>query len=251
MKNNLLILHLFFLFICRGQNPGDIAQSFDNKLQFNGTISCINIQDDGKILVAGDFSSFNGIYENRIIRLNEDGTKDTSFITNSFPFYDSIKTIYQQTDGKILVGGDFNSQGSIKRLNANGTIDTTFNSGTGFNTSVNKIIQQNDGKILIVGDFTSYNNFNYNGIIRLNIDGTIDTSFNIGSGFDGFGSAVTIHQQTDGKLLVGGNFNTYNGLSENNLIRLNLDGSKDTSFNLGTGLIVKLDQCLYKQIIKF
>lgn len=237
MKKFYLFFFLFSLnFISFSQNPGDITQSFGNVLQFDSAVHCINIQNDGKILVVGDFSSFNGIRENRIIRLNENGTKDTSFITNFFPFYASIKTIYQQTDGKILVGGDFNSQGSIKRLNANGTIDTTFNSGTGFNTSVNKIIQQNDGKILVVGDFTSYNNFNCNGIIRLNIDGTIDTTFTIGSGFDEGGTGITIQQQTDGKLLVGGYFDSYNGIiTGSNIIRLNNNGTIDTSFTTGAG----------------
>lgn len=236
MKKFYLFFFLFLLnLISFSQNPGDITQSFGNVLQFDSAVHCINIQNDGKILVVGDFGSFNGIRENRIIRLNEDGTKDTSFITNSLPFNNIIKTICQQTDGKILIGGDFDSQGSIKRLNANGTIDTTFNFGTGFDASVYKIIQQNDGKIMVVGDFTSYNNFNYNGIIRLNIDGTIDMSFAVGSGFDGGGTAITIQQQTDGKFLVGGVFNSYNGSAESSIIRLNNNGTKDTSFSTGSG----------------
>lgn len=236
MKKFLLFVLALFTMVIQAQSPGDIAQSFNNKLQFDNAVQCVSIQDDGKILVVGDFVNFNGIQEIRIIRLNEDGTKDTSFITNSFPFSDSINTICQQTDGKILVGGHFNSQGSIKRLNANGTIDTSFNSGTGFNTSVNKIIQQNDGKILVVGDFTSYNNINYNRIIRLNIDGTIDTSFTIGSGFDGIGTAITIQQQTDGKFLVGGDFVSYNGITTgSSIIRLNNNGTIDTSFTTGSG----------------
>jgi uncharacterized delta-60 repeat protein len=203
-----------------------------------GRVYSIALQTDGKILVGGEFSTYNGASENFIIRLNSDGTKDATFNTGT-GFDGVVKTIVIQADGKILVGGEFaNYNGArenfIIRLNSDGTKDATFVTGTGFDAFVNVIVQQADGKILVGGEFTFYNNgFTPKGIIRLNGDGTKDTSFNTGTGFDN--AVWIIAQQTDGKILVGGNFSQYNDVNERSIIRLNSDGVKDTSFVTGTG----------------
>src|SRR5690606_1792281 len=89
-----------------------------------------------------------------------------------------------------------------------GTLDTSFNIGTGFNSDVNVITKQDDGKILVGGTFTTYNSTTQNRIARLNTDGTLDTSFTVGTGFDGVVRAIT--KQDDGKILVGGDFTSYN-----------------------------------------
>ena len=163
---------------------------------------------------------YNGRTENSIIRLNSDGSKDTSFVTGT-GFNVSVFTIAVQNDGKILVGGVFNSYNGISeyniiRLNANGTKDTSFISGTGFNISVNNITLQNDGKILVGGNFTTYKGLTENYIIRLNSDGSKDTSFVTGAGFDqGVGSILV---QNDGKILIGGRFLNYKNINESALI---------------------------------
>src|SRR5713101_4891876 len=86
-----------------------------------------------------------------------------------------------QADGKILVGGSFTMLGgdyrsSIGRLNADGTLDTSFNPGAGF--YVYSLALQADGKIVVGGVFTTLGGQSHNGIGRLNADGTPDTSFN-------------------------------------------------------------------------
>ena len=107
----------------------------------------------------------------------------------------------------------------------------------GFNPSANgsvyAIAQQDDGKVLIGGTFTTVNGTARNGIARLNADGSLDTSFDPGTGADNFVQALA--QQADGKVLIGGSFNDINGTARNGIARLNADGSLDTGFDPGTG----------------
>jgi uncharacterized delta-60 repeat protein len=187
--------------------------------------------------VGGDFTTYKGVTENKIIRLNADGTKDTSF-TAGTGFDNAVLAIATQADGKILVGGSFNTynsvtENSIIRLNADGSKDTSFNTGTGFDSTVFAITTQSDGKILVGGNFTTYNGVTENRIIRLNTDGSKDTTFSIGTGFDNLVRAIEL--QNDGKIVVGGFFTTYNGVTENRIITLNTNGTKDTAFISGTG----------------
>ncbi|MDY0089862.1 MAG: T9SS type A sorting domain-containing protein [Flavobacteriaceae bacterium] len=205
-----------------------------------GQIQTISLQPDGKILVGGWFTHYNGQSANSIIRLNTDGTMDNTFsIGTGFggdaPFVDTV-TIHP--DGKILVGGWFETyngqtRNRIIRLNTDGTVDTSFTIGTGFDNRVYSIAVQPDGKMLVGGAFSSYNGQSRNRIARLNIDGSIDTSFTIGTGFNSF--VFDISMQPDGKILAGGWFTSYNGQTTNSIIRLNTDGTLDTSFDIGTG----------------
>jgi hypothetical protein len=100
----------------------NILNNFDNTNGFNGQVEDISIQSDGKILVGGNFTTYKGLTENRIIRLNSDGTKDLTF-DNFIGFDNIVKSISIQSDGKILVvGGFFTYKGvsanSIIRLNS-------------------------------------------------------------------------------------------------------------------------------------
>src|SRR5690606_21892439 len=99
----------------------------------------------------------------------------------------------------------------IARLNTDGSLDTTFNIGSGFNYRVYSIVTQTDGKIIVGGEFTSFNGTPRNYIARLNTDGSLDTTFNVGTGFNL--SVNSISPQTDGKIIVGGWFSSFNGTS--------------------------------------
>lgn len=143
--------------------------------------------------------------------------------------------------GKIVVGGGFTSfNGSsaaarLVRLNLNGSLDTSFSVGTGFNNRVNAIVTLADGKMIVGGNFTTYRGETVNYLVKLNVDGTRDTSFNTGTGFTS--NVLCLKLQHDGKILVGGSFTTFNGVSVVRLARLNTDGTLDTAFNtnIGTG----------------
>jgi uncharacterized delta-60 repeat protein len=140
--------------------------------------------------------------------------------------------------GKIYIGGAFTSWDGtsinrIARLNVDGTLDTSFNVGAGFNGSVNVIVLDSSGKLYVGGAFTSYDGVTANRIIKLNDDGTKDTSFDNTTGFNSTVNEITL--DSTGKLYVGGLFTTYKGATENRIIKLNTDGTKDATFVNTTG----------------
>jgi uncharacterized delta-60 repeat protein len=203
----------------------------------SSTVRSVAVQDDGKILIGGDFTTYNGVSRNRLARINADGSLDTSFVVGAGS-NDTVLSVATQPDGKILIGGEFITYNSVARnrvarLNADGSLDTTFDPGTGANGTVVTVALQPDGKILIGGVFTTYNGTSRNRIARLNADGSLDTSFDPGTGASSNVQAVAT--QPDGKILIGGQFTTYNGVARNYIARLNSDGSLDTSFVVGTG----------------
>ena len=170
---------------------------------------------------------------------NSGGTIDDTFDIGS-GFNAMVFNIETQSDGKILVAGNFDGYDEIEpkyitRLNIDGTLDTTFESSVGFNDIVKALKIQPDGKVLVGGAFTTYSGTASNHIIRLNSNGSIDKSFNIGDGFNGYVRAIEI--QSDGKILVGGDFSYYNGTGANGIIRLNSDGTIDTTFVYGDGFL--------------
>jgi uncharacterized delta-60 repeat protein len=255
------------------------SSSFDSNLVF---VNQIEVQPDGKILVCGRFNTFKDSRSNCIVRINKNGTIDNTFLNTSgtgsstsvvysfkkllngdlllvgeftlfggssssrlvllnpngsvkgrfSAFNATVFTMDIQSDGKIIVGGSFTTsffttRNRISRLSSTGNSnDSTFNIGTGFNDNVMVVKVQTDDKILVGGNFTTYNNITTNRIIRLNPDGSLDETFNIGSGFNG--QVLTIALQLDGKILVGGEFTSYNGNPVNRIVRLNSDGTIDT-----------------------
>jgi len=136
----------------------------------------------------------------------------------------------------IVLGGNFTVtepnvifSPSAIRLNTGGSSDTGFTVGTGFNSTVWSIAVQSDGKILVGGEFTAYNGTGINRIARLNSDGSLDTGFSVGTGFNSTVRSIAV--QSDGKILVGGQFTVYNGTGRNRIARLNSDGSLESNFD--------------------
>jgi uncharacterized delta-60 repeat protein len=223
--------------IARLNNDGSLDTSFNLNSQSNNYVYSTAIQTDGKIIIVGDFTTYNGITINRIARLNIDGTLDDTFNSGSGS-NNKINTVAIQTDGKIFIGGTFTSYNGttvnrIARLNIDGSLDNTFDTSSGFNGTINKVAIQTNGKIYTGGSFTTYNGTTVNRIARLNIDGSLDNTFNNGSGSNSTIETAAI--QTDGKIIIGGGgFITYNGTTVNRIARLNIDGSLDNTFNNGS-----------------
>lgn len=240
-KSILFSLFLFFAVNSIIAQPGTLDTSFDTGSGFNGSVIKTLIQEDGKIIVAGKFTTFNGTSRNRIARLNTDGTLDTSFDPGDAfgsKLHTTVLSISIQADGKIIAGGDFEfyngiSRNNIVRLNADGTLDTSFDPGKGFNAYVESISIQTDGKIIVGGYFGLFNGVKTNHIACLNSDGSLDTTFGKGKGFNFNSHVLTTAIQSDGKIIVGGEFLSYNGIKRMRIARLNNDGTLDTSFDSG------------------
>jgi uncharacterized delta-60 repeat protein len=237
-----------------------LNDSFD--LDFSGSIVGITstfiekslVLGDGKILVAGRFTTIGGHATNDIARLNSDGTLDTSF---SAPIFSGsnyaggdaaawINTFVTQSDGKIIVGGNFwlvdgDQRDGIARLNTNGTLDTSFvtQSFDSFSNSggVRDIVIQDDNKIVFVGNFTS-------GSRRVNTDGTLDNTFDVAaaaiSQFNNqplafnngeFYSVALLDSGSEQAVLIGGSFTQWGSFSNyNHLVKLNHSGALDFDF---------------------
>jgi uncharacterized delta-60 repeat protein len=158
-----------------------------------------------------------------IARLNADGSLDSSFNPGTGVWYGAVYSVALQPDGKVLIGGNFTSvngtnRNRVARLNANGSLDSSFNPGTGVSGQVLSIALQSDGKVLIGGLFTSVNGTNRNNIARLNANGSLDGSFNPGTGANGPVGSIAL--QPDGKVFIGGDFTTVNGVVRPRVARL-------------------------------
>jgi uncharacterized delta-60 repeat protein len=213
---------------------GSLDFSFNPGTGFNDYVYSILLQPDGKILAGGHFTSYNGVGRHRIIRLNENGTVDNTFLASTGG---GVFAMALQNDGKILLGGSFISCNGLSsrhlaRLNSDGTLDTNFAIGTGFNGHVYDIVLQPNGQIIVGGDFDTINDIGRRNIARLHADGSLDSSFNTSQGIGGINTFVfTAALQNDGKVLIGGGFDSFDGVYRKNLARLNEDGSLDLSFN--------------------
>ncbi|MFT3868715.1 MAG: hypothetical protein QM715_09460 [Nibricoccus sp.] len=224
--------------IVRLNADGSLDQTFNPAGGFWERVTTLAIQADGKILVGGLFTSFNQTPCGHIVRLNSDGSRDSTFNPGS-GFNSNVYSIVVQPDGRILVGGSFYSvngteQKCIARLNSDGSRDISFSTGLGFDWRVSSLALQPDGRIVAAGWFSTFNGAAVNCIARLHSNGSLDTTFNPGTGFNG--EVYRIALQADGKIVAAGGFTTYNGILNNEIVRLNADGSIDTTFHTGTGL---------------
>jgi uncharacterized delta-60 repeat protein/uncharacterized repeat protein (TIGR01451 family) len=201
---------------------GSLDPDFNLGQGLNGPVYAIAVQPDGKIVIGGAFTSVNGVGRSRIARLNANGSLDLSFDPGAGA-NDVVRALAVQLDGRILVGGSFTSFASaplnrIARLNPGGTIDTSFNPGTGANDEVSSIAIQPDTRIVLAGRFTLYNGVTRGRITRLNIDGSADTMINFGSGANSFVSAALV--QTNDMIVFAGSFTEYNGVPRNRWARI-------------------------------
>ncbi len=143
----------------------------------DGTVFAMERLADGKILIAGSFSTYAGATRLKIARLNADGTVDAGFDPPGAAG-GVINAMALQPDGKILIGGSFTSysgvpRSGIARLNADGTLDTGYDTGAGTNGTVTSVAVRPDGQVLIAGTFTSYNGTAANNIALLSLPSPI------------------------------------------------------------------------------
>jgi uncharacterized delta-60 repeat protein len=200
---------------------------------FNGRVMDIEVGADNKITYGGYFSyNLPGPQQYNLARTFADGSLDPSLSTTGIIIPDgsgglgpAVSEILLLPDGKTL----FARGTEIVRLNAAGNVEFTLPT----NGTLYRFARQADGKILVAGAFTTFNGFPVPaGIMRLNTNDSIDTSFTPPALS---GAVVDIEFLSGGKILLAGNFSTG---STKNLILLNSDGTVDPSINY-TGVAVK------------
>jgi uncharacterized delta-60 repeat protein len=226
------------------------------------SVSDVVQQSDGKIIASGNFTEISGLTYNKYARFNYDGTIDNTYYSGgtSTGFKDSVNCEIDVRNDKVylfgLISSTFNGTtfGGLLRLNTNGQLDNTFGTGgrASFGTttgtgSVVSIKVLPDGKLLCTGVFNRYNGQPCpSGIVRLNENGTLDTTFNPnGAGFVSTNSVSllnpteTLNQDENKYLILFDNADasaTYNGqLVPNEIFFLNLDGTLGDNTGLGTG----------------
>lgn len=227
-----LSLALLVLIVPLSHAQVPAPDSFD--LQANGLANAFAVQPDGNVLVGGSFTILKTQTRNRIARLDADGNLDPNFNPNADG---QVFALALQEDGKILIGGQFTTVGNqprkyIARLLSNGNVDPEFATGLGTEAPplpspiVRSILIQPDGKIVVGGDF-AVTNLTKRYLVRLNNNGSLDTSFN-----PSFNSEVySLALQSDGKVLAGGQFISISGQLSHHIARLNPNGAVDTNFN--------------------
>lgn len=150
-----------------------------------------------------------------------------------------IRALGAQTGGKILIAGDFDQAGgspagNLVRLLPDGSRDPSFQPLSGANGTIRCMAVQSDQKIVIGGDFTEYDGVPRARIARLLENGTLDTAFDPGTGFDGPVHCLALQFSTSTTFFAGGAFSTYNGSSRGNLALINAAGALITTFTTGT-----------------
>jgi len=189
------------------------------------TVYSAAVQDDGKIVIGGSFSSFGGATRNNITRLLPNGATDPDFTATA---NDQIRTVNIQPDGRILIGGKFTevngqSRSKIARLlPATGALDDDFvGSATltdvGSSHEVASIILQTDAKILFSEAVFSPNVTTPSAITRLTGTGAVDGGFT-NPGMNQLMSTLSL--QTDGALVAAGRFTIVGGVTRNRVARL-------------------------------
>lgn len=233
---------------------GSIDSTFDPMISANNAVRDIAVQNDGKIVICGQFTSYDSMSRNYLARIHTDGTLDTTFDigvgADVFVF-----SVLAQPNNKLLIGGFFSffngvSKNGIARLNTDGTIDTSFlmGSGLGIGGNVLDMVLQNDGKVIVVGNFHGYNGYPLEHIARLNTNGTLDTTFNYGNA--GINNTIRSVDIRNGKIVIGGDFDQYNGTIRSNIALLNMDGTLDNSFYAGTGIPAGLSNLNHESVIQ-
>jgi uncharacterized delta-60 repeat protein len=204
-------------FVARLNKDGTVDSGFGSALKVNFSleagVSALAVQSDGKVIVAGNFSTDGGF--SSLARLNADGSIDTTLSRNNGPIL-YPKAILILSDGKILVGGvaDSSGRGFVRRLNVDGTVDSSF-SEPSFDSSVEALAADSSGRLIVGGEFTMANGATHERLARLNADGSVDPSWTLGA--NNVVKAIAVSQSS---VLVGGAFTRIGDVAQNGVARL-------------------------------
>lgn len=221
-------------------STGALDPSFAVGTGFDVTVRAILPLADGSgtAYFAGDFLNYNSAAHSRIVRVLANGTVDAGFNAGT-GFGSTVYTLAFSPDGsgKIYVGGNFttyNGAGAVRvaLIGSNGTRDVTFNPGASANGAVRKIVPVGDGSgdLYLGGDFSTYDGSSYNGLVRINALGSVDTTLSIGTGFAGVVRDIVETIDGTGDIYVAGNYTSYNGGNANFIVRLTRTGAPAANY---------------------
>jgi len=200
----------------------------------NGPVYSVVVQDDGKIIVGGEFTQISGQPRSNLARLNSDGTLDETFPQGT---EGAVYRLLKQTDGRVLVAGAFTelqgaSRRGIGRILANGIIDPEFNAGSvlGDYDGFFFLAVQPDDKVLVATLASFANSSQISTLFRLQANGQPDASFIQTNTFSP-NQPWVIMPLTNGSILLGGGFQSVNGIPSPGLVLLSANGERDFSFN--------------------
>lgn len=227
-------------------SPGTMDTTFNVGTGVTNRVDSIDIQSDGKILLGGNISDYNGTARTYLVRINSDGSIDGGFAPN---LNNAVRDIHVQSDGNILIAGDFTTVGAsprsrIARLLGDGNLDVTFNPGTGSNGNIYSIGYLPSDNILLTGtSITQYNGTLTTTVFEILNDGSINTPFPIGTGPGGLTFIRSSYVYEDGRVLLVGAFTDFAGDTKyRKIVRLNADLTVDPTFDPGTGAQFNLNQ---------
>jgi uncharacterized delta-60 repeat protein len=217
------------------EKPFLVDTSFDPGAGGDGNPDRVLPLPDGKLLIIGFFSQYQGFARKGIARLNADGSLDETYEAALAGDFVYVSRWSRAPDGKLVIHGSFSEAAgqprkNLARLNADGTLDATFDPGNWYSSGVISTINaQPDGKVIVSGFFTELHGQPRKHIARLNADGSLDDTFNAGEGPDT--SVVDAVLQNDGKIVVCGSFTNFAGVARSRVARLNPNGSLDMDWS--------------------
>ncbi|GCC50324.1 hypothetical protein SanaruYs_05390 [Chryseotalea sanaruensis] len=222
--------------ILRINVDGSIDDSFDTGQGPNDLVYDIFIQADGKILICGNFTSYNGLPVKYLARLNADGSLDNTFNAGGTGASGAIYRIFEKPNGGCLLLGTYNNYNNqptsyLFAINENGAIDENFDPNAGSYIGASGTCSLDASVTITPDNKILYTDCLGKGIVRLNADGTLDETFNFPSDIRPF--RATAVQVEDEKFIIAGRFTEFEGNQNvTRVVRFNSDGTKDESFNV-------------------
>ena len=212
--------------------PSLIDYSFKARIHPEAVPSVMEIAENGSIYVGGSRGVFSDEIVESVFRLHPDGTLDEQFQID-VELTGTVSEISILPD-HIFVAGYFHAAEDeefrvehLARLHLDGSVDRSFDSGTGSDGSVNAILPI-DGGLLVGGDFSRFNNKRVGPLVKILSDGSVDPDFESDLGSQP--NLISLGQQQSGGVIVGGRFDRLHDRDMSYLARLHPDGSLDSEW---------------------
>lgn len=226
--------------LIRLKGKGKRDKSFKPGSGPNGPVTSIIPLNDGKLLIGGNITTYGGQAVGNLARINADGSLDTSY--QPAGFNDQVSAMALLRDGSLLVAGFFTSYGSqavtggLVKLKPDATLDTSFAAPADLQPgSVQSLLKLKNGKALVGGTFPSYGSSSGGGLVQVNSDGSVDSEFDVGSGFGSAVGGVYSMQKYRRGFLIGGSFSQYDDMRAVNLVHVGANGWLSKLFSTGKG----------------